>query len=805
MAQLRITLIIDIECRTTLTSHRQSCKERYLKTMGFSASKTYPVVRSIFILLVLCNAFCAGFHTVADYDMGWHLATGRYVVQHHQIPRIDVLSFTSAGKPWAYPPFAGVVFYLTYSEFGYAGLSWFCALACLAVVAYLVRRGDLGSAVLAMLAVQSIAARTAPRADLFSTVFFAFFLGELWHYHRETRSRLWLLPVLMLLWVNLHPGFIAGLGAIGAYLLIELSDLPFADRRPDVLLRLRGAWPWVTACAVTTLINPWGPRVYIASFTLSGFAAPPEGRLNSNSFIGEFRGIPISRALLYQLIDVRHMENGFTWLLLLAIILVGLFLWKRQFGAAVIASVALYSGLAHARYMGLFAITIATLGGPLLSELWKGSCSSIEEFRRTTTRTTQPLSVPEATIIVVTIAFCAVALLHIEDFVTSRTYVVFAADWRFGAGESSWFPERAAAFIRREQLPGNIFEEYALGGYVAWALGPQYPDFIDGRGDRLSPNLVVEQRKLYRENPDSQLWQSEADRWNLNILLVATSGFRGFQKMDPFAFCQSATWRPVYMDDVSLVFLRNTPQNRPLIDRLQIDCLTQKLDSSTGTSRPQLYDFYLNSGVVFLELRRDREAEEALRQASALFPEDPNTHLLLASLFQRNQRFNESEQEYDASLARNENSGALYSLGLLYAAEGRYPAAVGTIERAANESTDPFDQYMTLGKLQLALNHPEKALAAFSSAKRNSPFRNGGESLAPELYAEIAEESSEAERLMGHWTEAITFQQEATQQTPMAVSRWKRLADLYEAAGQMRAATDARQHAAKLQSESAAR
>ena len=108
--------------------------------------------------------------------MGWQLATGRYVVQHHQIPSTDVLSFTSAGEPWVYPPFAGVLFYLTYCAFGYAGLSWFSALACLAVVAYLARRGDLGSAVLAMLAVQSIAARTAPRADLFSTVFFAFFL-----------------------------------------------------------------------------------------------------------------------------------------------------------------------------------------------------------------------------------------------------------------------------------------------------------------------------------------------------------------------------------------------------------------------------------------------------------------------------------------------------------------------------------------------------------------------------------------------------------------------------------------------------
>jgi hypothetical protein len=69
--------------------------------MRSSANKAYPVVRSIFILLVLLSALCAGLHTVADYDMGWQLATGRYVVQHHQIPRTDVLSFTSAGKPWA--------------------------------------------------------------------------------------------------------------------------------------------------------------------------------------------------------------------------------------------------------------------------------------------------------------------------------------------------------------------------------------------------------------------------------------------------------------------------------------------------------------------------------------------------------------------------------------------------------------------------------------------------------------------------------------------------------------------------------
>jgi tetratricopeptide (TPR) repeat protein len=767
-----------------------------------SANQAYPVVRSILIVLVLLSALCAGLHTVADYDMGWQLATGRYVVQHHQIPRTDVLSFTSAGKPWIYPPFAGVLFYLTYCAFGYGGLSWFCALTCVGIVAYLVRRKDFGSVVLTLLAVQSIAARTAPRADLFSTVFFAFFLGELWAYHCESRSRLWLLPVLMLFWVNLHPGFIAGLAAIGAYLFIEVSDLLLGSRRQAVILRLRRIWPWLVACGAAALLNPWGPRIFISSLTLSGLAATGQGKINSNTFIGEFKGVPLSSHLFYQLIDVRHMENGFTWLLLIALILAGIFLWKRELGAAVIVFITLYFGLAHARYIGIFVITVATLGGSVLRELFIVDANS---SNATTRKTASLICVPAPIAVIVSVVFCAVALLHVVDFVSGRTYVVFSSDWRFGAGESSWLPDRAAAFIRREQLPGNIFEDYSLGGYAVWALGPQYPDFLDGRGDRLSPDLVVEQRTLYSESPDSQLWKGEADRWNLNVLLVATSGFRGLQKMDPFTFCRSSTWRPVYMDDVSLVFLRDTQQNRPWINRLQIDCGTQELNPPDAVPRSALYDFYLNSGALFFELHRDQESQRSLRNASALYPEDPNAHLLLASLFRRQRHYREAEQEYRASLALNENSGTRYSLGLLYAGEGRDAEALQAIERAANESTDPLDMYMALGKLQIVLNHPEPALTAFGKAEKSSPFLNGGESLAPELYAEIAEGKSEAQKLLSNSNEAIAFQREAIRDTPSVASRWIKLADLYEATGQMHLAAEARTRAAELQTANASR
>jgi len=232
---------------------------------------------------------------------------------------------------------------------------------------------------------------------------------------------------------------------------------------------------------------------------------------------------------------------------------------------------------------------------------------------------------------------------------------------------------------------------------------------------------------------------------------------------------------------------------------LQIDCRTQPLSPPGQASRPRLYDFYLNSGALFFELRRDRESEGSLRRASTLYPEDPNTHLLLASLYQRQQRYRDAEQEYRASLARNENSGALFSLGLLYAGEGRNQEASEVIERAAGQSTEPLDMYIALGRIQLAQNHPEQGLAAFAEAEKHSPFRNGGESLAPELYAEIAEGNSEAHRLLGQWPEAIAFQQDAARRTPMVASRWNRLADLYEATGQMRLAGEARQRGIGLQ------
>jgi len=79
------------------------------------------------------------------------------------------------------------------------------------------------------------------------------------------RARLWLLPPLMVAWVNFHLGFVAGLGLILAFVGIDFLETLFAgERRAEAVQRLRRAWPWFLATAVATLANPWGWGIYSA-------------------------------------------------------------------------------------------------------------------------------------------------------------------------------------------------------------------------------------------------------------------------------------------------------------------------------------------------------------------------------------------------------------------------------------------------------------------------------------------------------------------------------------------------------------
>jgi hypothetical protein len=495
-------------------------------------------------VLALLYAFFAGLHTVFDLDMGWHLATGRYVVQHHAIPSTDVLSYTSAGAEWIYPPFAGVLLYGIFSAWGYAGLSWFCALASVAIVGCLLRnpsRKESGvAAALAILSVHILSLRAFPRADLFTILFFGIFLAQLWSFHWSSsvvpgnatepprgHTRLWVLPLLMLLWVNLHPGFIAGLALLFAYLLIEALELFFLERRRVVLERLKQAWPSLAAIVVATLFNPYGLRIFKASLSLLGL--PRSNAPSAAPYIVELYGVRLTFASLAQALVWRDAHtSSYLWLALVAVVVITLALWLRKFGAALLMAAALYFSIQHLRFQALFACVVVVVGSTIFAEALQDRKQGNANF--TAKRYSVLCLLP-------VIALCLLTCLRIVDLASNRTYHMFLVEQMFGTGESWWFPERAAAFIRRGHLPGNVFQLYNLGGFTAWRLGPTYGDFIDGRG--VSPAVWAEEEELRSSPVDSPVWERASDRRNINILFFSLAkSYGGIPGTLP-SLCQS--------------------------------------------------------------------------------------------------------------------------------------------------------------------------------------------------------------------------------------------------------------------------
>jgi Tfp pilus assembly protein PilF len=822
-------------------SERASSPDRPLQ----SAIKRYgaPFLTAI----ALIYALLAGLHTLQDFDLGWQLATGRWILHHHQLFSTDVFSYTAQGSPWIYPALSSIAFYLTYLAGGYALLSWLGAAACTTTIALLItsersipsrfsggasrplidassgsasrplggaalqrcdnypalergfsRRGT-ASIALALIAIPLIANRTQPRAEMFTVILFAAFLNLLWRHYRTARSPLWLLPILMAAWVNLHPGFIAGLALCGAYILLELLDLPFAQTRPRARARLKQAWPYLALTAAATLVNPWGAKIY------SVLSRQAQAQNLHNLWVVEWESIHPSWSSLRQALDWRDPQSSFWWLLGLAVVCAAVALWRKHFGAALILLASAYLTIQHVRLQALFACVVVILGGSLLTEAWqyfRSKPQSIVSIRSVSKR--QPRIEWTIAALFLTAALTLLASIRSYDLITNRYYLRSSHLSLFGTGLSWWFPERAVDFIRREKLPANIFNTYSLGGYLTWRLSPDYLDYIDSRAIPFGPQLFFRAYDLSTQPPDSPTWQQEADDRNINTIIVSLARYDGITLFPQLpAFCRSQTWRPVYMDEVSAIFLRRTPETNSEIDRLEIDCdkvsLAPPRDleaAKTSREKAELFNSFANAAGILYSLSRYGEALAYLDRAQNIFSDNANLHLTRALVLEYTGHATEAEEEFRASIRIEPLDESWLDLGLFYLTEKRYADAIEIFRRSAETSSRPHDLWMLLGQSYLQMHQPDQALVAFDKAEGSSPFRDEGESLGANFNSMIATGRAKAWYQLGDTARAVSFQEDAVKLAPNDAKLWLGLADLYEAEGRTTLAEQAKRRAA---------
>ncbi len=388
----------------------------------------------------LCLLFFQITRARLDPDLGWHLRVGQDILRTHEAPHFDTFSHTMPGYEWVDHEWftdAGLAF-VEEQHIWWLAVLLFTLLAVLPFVIWLWRVETLLQFFLVLLPALLMVNHIGVRPQII-TFFFVFLLLE--SLNQRDRKVFWLIPLLFLAWSNLHGGFFLGLGVLFLFAIFSQSRLKFFF----VLM----------SSFILTLINPYGLRIYREIFSVL-FSA------ETTRYIAEWQPVFVQPALKDSL-----WLSVFLFFALLVFLAIFIFLawrYRREYRLPVLAtSIVLFLGYAKSLRLGpvffASALPIFSQGADLLRQevvrLRQGRAFS-EQDRR---------------------------LLHVLKLIAGGFLLTFALLLLFDPGTGHGYPVGAVIFLHQELSPGeigNLFNEYAWGGYLAWHL-PGVKVFIDGR------------------------------------------------------------------------------------------------------------------------------------------------------------------------------------------------------------------------------------------------------------------------------------------------------------------------------------
>ena len=472
--------------------------------------------------------------TVSATDLYWAMAAGRWIMEHGEIPRTDVFSYTYAGAPWSNQEWlTQVLFWELFRHGGGTAVAVFRIVVTVALVGLAAwlgwRRGADAVAATALACAAAVVCR--PNLDirphLFQFLGTMLLLGLVDAYRRGADVRLLaLLPVLMAAWVNLHFSYVFGLGVLA--LLTAAETVQSLLGAPLAMPRRRTTWlvAAAVASAVAGLLNPAGVHALLFPFTLLGSDqlwrqeiiewAPPVLFRGGEAFGSAFLGWYLVVQAVLAMAALARAPRRFDW------------------SNALVVAVTAAMALGARRFGPLFALVAAPFGAINLTIAARG------------------LALPARW----RIAAVGVASAVAVGVLVSSSAAYVRARYRSGLFDGmsqQWiFPAGAVDFLNRNRLPGHLAHIYQWGGYLMFTA-PERPVFIDGRGHTVYPgDFYLEYKKLEHAAPD---WPAVLDRYEVALVLWPSTDIAFGQ----FALLlqqlrRSPSWRVVYDDRQAAVF-----------------------------------------------------------------------------------------------------------------------------------------------------------------------------------------------------------------------------------------------------------
>lgn len=550
-----------------------------------------PATETLAALLLTACAFVATATPVDKKanDLYWHLSAGRAIVSERRVPRTDELASARLGAAWTdFEWLAQAAAYGVERRAGLGGLILLKAslLAGAVLLAFrLARRQGVpwpAAAAGAGFWLWSLCYRDYLRPEVLTYILLPAMMTAAAAPPPWDRRRLVLLGALFALWANLHGGFVMGLAWLSAESVGRQAEHSLLDGRPGLCPRARVLAAAAAAGALGALLNPYGAEVYRVPMEHVRLMAAQRGtpwevtEWRPAAFAGNeaFWGWTALVLAVAAVAQARRRRPDFPGLLVLAAFLVPAVRYTRNAQLFILASLPILARHLAWSFDGFAAAPAATRAwrAAALAALCLGTWNASSRFA--------PREVP---------------------------------------GD---YPVRAADFLAREGLAGNLYNSYTWGGYLGWRLLPAKKSFMDSR--YLFTELLGEEFRARAAPPD---WEDFVNRYGLTHAVVPyPGGFKAVprRRLAPAVLARPPRsplmslfppegWALLFWDGTALVFARRGSGNDEAISRLEY------------RFRPDDYlyaDFLLRTGVLdpaVLRAELERNAATAGRHPAVRF------------------------------------------------------------------------------------------------------------------------------------------------------------------------------------------
>lgn len=459
--------------------------------------------------LVLATVLFGGRHALLnDPGTPWHLRLGRDIVVTGGVPRHDSLTFTRAGDEWVDQSWLfDVILAFVVDHRGWSAAVALSALGLATVYAGLARGLEAdGRSAIVVLAVALLAAGVGAihflvRPHLFTLGFFLITARFCQKQHERGGRIVFLAPLVMIVWANVHGGFLAGpVIVFTAAAAHSLSGAWNAERRREVAVFVAAG----VLCLVAATLNPYGFGLY-----------RHVGRLLVSSrvtdLIDEYQPIPFGKP------TTRAVE-----LVVLILIAVPTLSRGRMTRYELVHSLVwLHLSLASVRNAPLFALAVAP-GLARMLDILKERDRAGNEPRVPAWSAWPPL-----------------AALGLGTAV--------CLGWTIGGFDRGKWPLSALPTLERLPVGSPLFHEQDWGGLVEAESRPRRPAFIDDRFELFGREMVLQYVNALDGGPD---WETLRDANGIELVWVRPD--RGLVRRlenDP-------DWQVRFRDGVSVLFQR---------------------------------------------------------------------------------------------------------------------------------------------------------------------------------------------------------------------------------------------------------